>query len=348
MKILLSLFLWLPFLLCGMEEHKVHVPKGLANPNNACFINAGLQALHASSDLISMALELDRYAKPGSLFELLRAWALKVRTGQENCIYPQEIHTALWQQLGIEQAQQGDVNECLSTLLLHATEHDILETYKPYVPCYEGTQTPCTELSQLFFVHVRNVRLCSENEAFIGMKAPEQEIGLTVAVRKGDTNLIDCLTRHFGAEQELFRTDPETLTEGINRRFLHNTQNYLFIMLNHTEAHQTERGIEYVRQETPISFPLNNLDLSTYFFMKERNKGPYELIALIMHNGTAQSGHYVAYTKIGDQWYLCNDGSITLVPEKTMGQIARDGFADSRKTVATTFVYELSSARPKY
>ena len=45
----------------------------------------------------------------------------------------------------------------------------------------------------------------------------------------------------------------------------------------------------------------------------------YELVAFIEHIGsTAKSGHYVAYIKDGQQWYLYNDSSVTKVLKETV------------------------------
>jgi len=43
----------------------------------------------------------------------------------------------------------------------------------------------------------------------------------------------------------------------------------------------------------------------------------YELFALTVHMGTIDQGHYVAYVKREDQWYLFNDEDFSKVSEKT-------------------------------
>lgn len=42
----------------------------------------------------------------------------------------------------------------------------------------------------------------------------------------------------------------------------------------------------------------------------------YELFAVIVHMGSLNSGHYVAYTKRNRKWYLFNDEDYELVSDK--------------------------------
>ncbi len=341
--------LCLPASAFGMGENNIYIPKGLVNQRNACFINASLQALHASVDLVSMALEHGYYLKPGSLSALLRDCAIQLRTAQSSSIGPAELHTSIYAHLGMNEREQGDANDCLATILNHITETDINDEYKPYHPKYKGTQIPTmrTELSELFYVHIRHLRIDPKNEAFIGTKSPEQTIGLSLEVRPEDKTLSNCLDRYFQSQSEHFRSDPDTLIEGANRRFLEETQNYLFIMLDRKEGHRGQAGISYMKEDARISFPLNKLDLSPYFLLKERSKGPYELIAVIMHCGNADGGHYTTYSKLGNQWYFCDDAAVTPVSEESMTRISQQGSTENG-SVATTFIYELSSARPTY
>jgi ubiquitin carboxyl-terminal hydrolase 16/45 len=42
------------------------------------------------------------------------------------------------------------------------------------------------------------------------------------------------------------------------------------------------------------------------------NKGSlaYELFAFVEHTGTARGGHYVAYSKRGNDWFYFSDGTV--------------------------------------
>ena len=41
----------------------------------------------------------------------------------------------------------------------------------------------------------------------------------------------------------------------------------------------------------------------------------YEIFAVVTHSGMLDSGHYVTYVRVRNQWYKCNDAWITEVDE---------------------------------
>lgn len=55
----------------------------------------------------------------------------------------------------------------------------------------------------------------------------------------------------------------------------------------------------------------------------------YELLSVIMHQGTPFSGHYIAYTRFGDKWLKFNDTTVTEVPESS---VLSDGFSTPIET----------------
>eukprot|EP00744_Colponema_vietnamica_P006405 GILI01009316.1.p1 GENE.GILI01009316.1~~GILI01009316.1.p1 ORF type:complete len:994 (-),score=189.62 GILI01009316.1:98-3079(-) len=55
----------------------------------------------------------------------------------------------------------------------------------------------------------------------------------------------------------------------------------------------------------------------------------YELLSVIMHQGTPFSGHYLAYTRFGDKWLKFNDTMVNEVPEST---VLADGFSTPSET----------------
>ena len=56
------------------------------------------------------------------------------------------------------------------------------------------------------------------------------------------------------------------------------------------------------------------------------NAGIYELFGVISHKGRyADHGHYVAWVKSGDHWYICDDENVGLVPESEVKRLSGNG-----------------------
>lgn len=47
----------------------------------------------------------------------------------------------------------------------------------------------------------------------------------------------------------------------------------------------------------------------------ERPSSQFELFAVVTHSGKLDSGHYVSYLRLGEQWYKCDDAWVTRVSE---------------------------------
>lgn len=48
---------------------------------------------------------------------------------------------------------------------------------------------------------------------------------------------------------------------------------------------------------------------SSYLRLKEESSpdSKYKLAGMLVHSGSAESGHYYSYIKIGEQWFEFND-----------------------------------------
>ena len=70
-----------------------------------------------------------------------------------------------------------------------------------------------------------------------------------------------------------------------------------------------------------VDFP-DTIDVRPYVLSKstEEDGEPmmYELIAVCNHMGNLGFGHYTAYTKRGNQWYCCNDSTVSKVPASSI------------------------------
>lgn len=69
------------------------------------------------------------------------------------------------------------------------------------------------------------------------------------------------------------------------------------------------------KNETLVEFPLENLDLTSYFY-GENEECVYDLIAIICHVGTIKSGHYFSIVKNEDNWYKIDDTEIVQLEKK--------------------------------
>jgi ubiquitin C-terminal hydrolase len=123
------------------------------------------------------------------------------------------------------------------------------------------------------------------------------------------TNLYEGLNAYFEGNHILKL--PKTLILSLNR----------FIIGNNIET-QEKRSLKIFH---PIKIPFT---LEMDKFILEKDNILYDLFAVVVHRGTtATSGHYVAYVKSDNQWYLCNDMDVNKVTNKTVHtEINKDGY----------------------
>ena len=63
-----------------------------------------------------------------------------------------------------------------------------------------------------------------------------------------------------------------------------------------------------------VSFPLDNLDLSSYVVGYKKSSYVYDLYGVCNHSGGVLGGHYTAYVKNANgKWYHFNDANVSEV-----------------------------------
>ena len=92
------------------------------------------------------------------------------------------------------------------------------------------------------------------------------------------------------------------------------------------------------RLSKQVSFPLR-LDLKDYMSRANRGKPrPYSLVAVMVHRGrSCDCGHYFAYVRKGQDWYLANDSVVTKV-----------GVDEVLNAQAYVLVYEVEGMKEKH
>ena len=53
----------------------------------------------------------------------------------------------------------------------------------------------------------------------------------------------------------------------------------------------------------------------------------YVLRAVVTHTGTATGGHYIAHVRRGDNWYCCNDATVTAESGATVLSYTRNAYS---------------------
>lgn len=80
------------------------------------------------------------------------------------------------------------------------------------------------------------------------------------------------------------------------------------------------RGIVGVKNSLPVSVPLDmKLPLS------DGTEAKYRLKSFNVHFGSLSGGHYVAYVRRGEQWYLANDSAVSSVTAAELDEMRNSG-----------------------
>lgn len=69
-------------------------------------------------------------------------------------------------------------------------------------------------------------------------------------------------------------------------------------------------SIQTTKSDRNVKFPLENLDLSSYVEEKNERGEIFDLVAMVIHYGSIDHGHYICFRKIDDQWYVFNDANV--------------------------------------
>ncbi len=159
----------------------------------------------------------------------------------------------------------------------------------------------------------------SESQSYIASKHTSTTYYLSLPVKTAYElrSLEECLYEYFQPEQIEFNDQECRKTsqlEHISSIFMVSLSRYIFD-IETLEAKKLSHSIH-----VPLTF-----DVQPYLIQKQ-NHNLYKLIACVVHHGTAAGGHYVACVKYDNQWYLCDDTTITKITKKKVKQYASMGY----------------------
>lgn len=161
----------------------------------------------------------------------------------------------------------------------------------------------------------------------------------TAGVAPTTTSLVDCL-RRFTTAEKLWQHDQflcrtcNAYSEATKQLSLHSLPMLLCIHFKRFEQNLSAKQSSKI--DTLISFPLTALDLTPYLHSalptplspsiksqqsaaavadERRRAGVYDLLSVVVHKGSLETGHYLCYLKCGGQWYRNDDKLVVKVSD---------------------------------
>jgi ubiquitin C-terminal hydrolase len=314
---------------------------GLANLGNTCFMNSCLQVLSHVKELdpIFDSPTFRKKQKICNESALLNEWndlrkqMVQNKTGAP--VVPKRFVSCVQGLARIKKMDlftgfaQNDVSEfllflvdCFHTSLARQTKmtirgNTVNRTDELAIKCYKMIQRMYSkEYSEIwttfYAVHVSEIRCSTGLE-----QTPEPffMLDLPIPPDRPETTLRQCFDLYTQPESiDGWRNEKTGHSETVQKRIAFwSLPDVLVIDLKRFNASVQKR-------QTLVTFPLTDLDLSSYVVGYNANAYVYELFGVCNHSGGVFGGHYTAFAKSSKsgQWRHFNDTSVSNVSEATV------------------------------
>lgn len=312
---------------------------GLANLGNTCFLNSCLQILSHTYEL-NRFLDLKTYKnrlnkKPDSA--LLLEWdnLRQILWTENNVVNPIRFVKILHKVAEIKGYDdftgwnQNDVSELLIFLIdcFHnalSREVDMVITGKPQnekdvmaLKCYETTKQmyskDYSEIWNLFYgFQISHIISVNSGETLSSKPEPYFILNLPIPDNNKSSTLLDCFDLYVRGE--ILEGDNAYLNEKTGNKEA--VRKYIsFWSLPNILVIDIKRFATNNRKlQQLVTFPLENLDLSSYVTGYNNNSYIYDLYGVCNHSGGLMGGHYTSFVKNSNgKWYHFNDTSVSEV-----------------------------------
>jgi ubiquitin carboxyl-terminal hydrolase 8 len=312
---------------------------GLLNLGNTCFINSCIQILSHTYELNAF-LESDIFKKKlqnRSDTILLVEWNnLKNLLWSNNCIIsPGKFIGTIHKIAEIKKVDiftgysQNDLPEFL--LFLIDCFHNALsreinmsitgtcenKTDEIAVKCFEMIKNmyskEYSEIWNMFYaVHISEIISSTTGEILQQTPEPYFIINLPIPQNNKMPSLIDCFNLYVEGEtlegENAWFNEKTNQKENITKKIqFWSFPSILVIDFKRFNSRNQKNQIL-------ISFPLDELDLSSYVVGYKKQTYKYELYGVCNHSGGVLGGHYTSYVKnANNKWYHFNDASVSEV-----------------------------------
>jgi ubiquitin carboxyl-terminal hydrolase 8 len=312
---------------------------GLANLGNTCFINSCMQILSHTYEL-HFFLEQETYKKKlnkkyDSL--LFIEWDnLRKIMWTNNCVISPGKFIKTIQKVaqlkGMEMFtgySQNDLPEFL--LFIIDSFHTSLsreikmtisgnpenETDKIAIQCFEMIKNmyskDYSEIWNLFYaIHVSEISNLETGKTIKITPEPYFMIDLPIPENNKSPSLLDCFNLYV--EGEVLEGENGWYNEETKERINIRKKIQFWSLPNILVIDFKRFNNRFQKNQINITFPFNDLDLSTYVIGYKKEIYKYELYGVCNHSGGVMGGHYTAYVKNANgKWYHFNDTSVSEV-----------------------------------
>jgi ubiquitin C-terminal hydrolase len=168
-----------------------------------------------------------------------------------------------------------------------------------------------SEIWNLFYaVHISEITSLETGDRIQITPEPYFMIDLPIPSNNKSPTLIDCFNLYVEGEilegDNAWFNEEKKVKENIKKKIIFwSFPNILVIDFKRFNSKNKKNQIL-------ITFPIENLDLSSYIVGYKKNTYQYDLYGICNHSGSVLGGHYTSYVKnANNKWYHFNDTSIT-------------------------------------
>ena len=273
---------------------------GLKNIGNTCYMNSIIQCLSNTKDFREYFLE-NNTIETGFPLEVKK---LLNGMWESNCICVPRSFKAV---LGIENRiflgnRQQDAHECLVFILdLLSRDKQIESKIKELFMGKMYTRIESKETNDVSNTY--------QEFYFLTLDIPNKKDSLN------NVDLYDCLDCY--TDPELLDSENKYKIEKTNQLVIAQKQSVFWTLPKYLIVHLKRFNNSLLKKTTKANFPIKNLDLSSYMAINcpRGQETLYDLYAISNHTGFTTGGHYYAFCKNNDKWYIFNDSQVQEIAE---------------------------------